>query len=393
MSRLPEPSAWRLIASREISVRARDKGFVISIALCVLGIIAAIAASTFVGDRPRDLVIAGNTDYVHRLAQQGQQLADSTGVPLRISVLDAPDAAAVDEAVRSSEADLGLAHSGPSLTLIGRTELETAGAAVIREAHVQLQLEANAERHEVDVTALLAGSQLPERVLSPGELTPGTIRIVGAVLTAAFYVMSLVFGAAVAQSVLEEKQNRVVEILTALVPIRSLLIGKLVGTAVVSLAQVALFTGAVVAGLSLRDSTLAVPRLGLVSVWFVGLFAVGLMGVNALWAIAGAMATRPEDLQSTATPVSLLLAAVLPVGMFLSGSALTIASFVPVVNVVAMPTRLLAEPVPSWHISLSLGGLVITTGLLILLAETVYRRSLLRTQGRLNLRQALRMQV
>lgn len=61
-----------------------------------------------------------------------------------------------------------------------------------------------------------------------------------------FYLSSILFGMSIAQSVVEEKQNRIVEILASAIPVRQLLIGKVAGNTVLAFAQLTLF---VVAGL------------------------------------------------------------------------------------------------------------------------------------------------
>ena len=44
-----------------------------------------------------------------------------------------------------------------------------------------------------------------------------------------FYMAAIMFGTAIANSVLEEKQNRVVEILATAIPVRQILYGKVLG--------------------------------------------------------------------------------------------------------------------------------------------------------------------
>src|SRR5690606_21276403 len=55
-----------------------------------------------------------------------------------------------------------------------------------------------------------------------------------------FFLSAMTFGSTIAQSVVEEKQTRVVEILLATIPTRVLLAGKIIGTTILALGQVAL---------------------------------------------------------------------------------------------------------------------------------------------------------
>ena len=70
--------------------------------------------------------------------------------------------------------------------------------------------------------------------------------ITGIVLGTLFYMVCLMFGMAIAQSVVEEKQSRIVEIIASAIPLRLLLTGKVLGNTVLAFGQMVLF---VVAGL------------------------------------------------------------------------------------------------------------------------------------------------
>jgi ABC-2 type transport system permease protein len=60
------------------------------------------------------------------------------------------------------------------------------------------------------------------------------------------------------------------------------------------------------------------------------------------------------------------------------------------VSSVAMPVRMLAEDVPLWQPVLSAGLVVLTAVLLVRLGARVYEGSLLRTDRRTSVREALR---
>ncbi|MBV6325801.1 hypothetical protein KVP70_33410, partial [Duganella sp. HSC-15S17] len=55
--------------------------------------------------------------------------------------------------------------------------------------------------------------------------------------------------------------------------------------------------------------------------WFLLFFLVGFFVVACMFAVAGALASRSEDVQSTSQPVVMLVVLVLVVGMSLSGTA------------------------------------------------------------------------
>lgn len=116
------------------------------------------------------------------------------------------------------------------------------------------------------------------------------------------------------------------------------------------------------------------------------------MALSCLWAVAGALASRTEDLQSTQTPVTMLVVLMFFGGLFLDGTARTIASFVPPVSALLIPIRMLDGGVAWWKPLLAMVLLVGFAALLVLAAERVYRRALMQTGGKLSLRQAWRLE-
>ena len=155
-----------------------------------------------------------------------------------------------------------------------------------------------------------------------------------------FYLSSLVFGMTLAGSVVEEKQSRIVEIIATRSRCGSCsrarcsatrsgrgpdgaVRGDRAGRAELHLVRRA-------AADRHRRARL-VPRL----------LPRRLPAIACLWAVAGALATRTEDLQSTSTPITLLLLAIFFGSAFLDGTAQVVASYCRR-SACSMPQRLLA---------------------------------------------------
>ena len=117
-------------------------------------------------------------------------------------------------------------------------------------------------------------------------------------------------------------------------------------------------------------------------------FLVGFLLIACLWAVAGALASRTEDVQSTSTPVTLLLIGIFFGSAFLDGTAQTVMSYVPPASAVLMPQRILEGDTLWWEPVVALVLLLVAAAAVILGAERLYRRSLLQTQGRLSMREA-----
>ncbi|MGD3580285.1 ABC transporter permease, partial [Xanthomonas citri pv. citri] len=107
-----------------------------------------------------------------------------------------------------------------------------------------------------------------------------------------FYMAAIVFGMAIATSVLEEKQNRVVEILATAIPIRQLLYGKVAGNTVLAMVQLALYAGAALLALTFTGTADSVGTLIPASGWFLVFFLAGFLILASAWAMIGSMASR-----------------------------------------------------------------------------------------------------
>ena len=143
-----------------------------------------------------------------------------------------------------------------------------------------------------------------------------------------FMFSAMTFGMQIAQSVVTEKESRIVEILAAAVPIRQLLIGKVVGNSLLALSQVVLIVAAALVGMSFTEYKSMIALVAPVAGWFVLFFLVGFASLACLWAAAGSMATRVQDLSQTTTPLTTIIMLVYIVGMFARGTMAEVLSYV-----------------------------------------------------------------
>jgi len=143
-----------------------------------------------------------------------------------------------------------------------------------------------------------------------------TIAFIGVL---ALYGQLFAYGYWVAAGVVEEKTSRVVEVLLSTVRPSQLLRGKILGIGVLGLLQ--LFTigvvGFVTAELvgTLKFPTAAVSSIAIVLGWFV----LGYFFYASLFTVAGALVSRQEDLQTTMTPLTLLIVASFFIGISATG--------------------------------------------------------------------------
>ncbi|MEV6658841.1 ABC transporter permease [Nocardia fluminea] len=384
---------WRIVAAREIAVKLRDRNFVISTVVTLVVILASLILTGFLSSRPEkiDVAIAGSDTSM--VVETANTLASNAGADVSFVARPVADRTAVEQSVRDDEVDVGLVPADPSgWQLIGKTAEDDNATTYITAAAQQIALQRNAAAAGVSLEELARGAAVTYDVLEKGSIDPGLAKIVSFVFAFLFYLASVLFGMSIAQSVVEEKQNRIVEILASAMPLRQLLIGKVAGNAALAFAQLALFVGAGLVGLAATGKGAQLGQIAGAAGWFIVFFLVGFLALASLWAVAGALATRSEDLQSTSTPLGLLIMIVLFAGIFLTGTARVVGSYVPIMSIVAMPARLADGTAAWWEPFIALALMAIATYGIVVVAEKIYRRSLMQTQARLTMRQALALE-
>lgn len=231
---------------------------------------------------------------------------------------------------------------------------------------------------------------------------------VGLVLSLFIYMFILSYGSMVMQGVMEEKTNRIVEIMVSSVKPYQLMFGKIAGIALVGLSQffiwllmlVSIFSIAGAAfGLSMSgDMPSTVPQSmpatdemellmvlqGMDFVQIVVLFILYFIGgyllFASLFAAIGASINEQQDSQQFMMPVIIIFVFALYAGMFSmenpDGPLALWCSFIPFTSPVVMMVRIPFD-IPLWQILLSLLLLYGTSALIIWLSARIYRVGIL----------------
>ena len=208
------------------------------------------------------------------------------------------------------------------------------------------------------------------------------------------YLQLITYGIAVASGVVEEKASRVIEVLLATVRPRAILAGKILGIGALGLLQLAVTA---VVGLAAASASGAIEldsgdvgTLAVVLVWFL----FGYLLWSSLYAIAGVMVSRQEDLQSSTTVLTVLLV----IGYLLAfpsiddpdGGLAVVTSLVPLFSPIIMPLRVALGEASALEIAASLGLLIVAIAVLVPLGARIYERSVLRMGKPMKLREAWR---
>jgi ABC-2 type transport system permease protein len=379
--------AWTLVARREVATKLVDRTFLVGTVLTLALIVGFVVVQALLSDRATDhdlVATASAAPMADAVAAQATDLDDKVGV----TVVRVPDDGAAETALREGEADAWLTIRDGSWVLVGRDDvprdLEEVTATVVRDT----MLAENASAAGTSVQALTAGTVLTSDVLIGDAEQRDFAQAMGFALAFLFYLSSVVFGTTLANSVVEEKQSRIVEIIATKIPVRQLLAGKVLGNTALAVGQMALYAALGLIGLGFTSFGSFLPSVTGALGWFLVFFLVGFLLIACLWAVAGALASRTEDVQSTSTPVTLLLLAIFFGSTFLEGTAQTVLSYVPPASAVLMPQRIIEGDALWWEPVVALALLLVAAGAVVLGAERLYRRSLLQTQGRLSVRQA-----
>lgn len=383
---------WRIVTAREIAVKLRDRNFIISTLTTLAIFVIAFGVSFLLSGRESTTTVAVATPGASAVVDSARAASDTPDSPapsVSLETRELPDAAAVEEAVRSGDVDVGLVGEAGQWSLMSENGADPAVSGAIGAAVTAEALATNAAAAGTSVEELYAGTTVQERVLDDSGPDEAVTFIAPLVYGMLFYLAAILFGYAISNSVVEEKQSRIVEILAAAIPLRQLLVGKVVGATVLAVAQMALFVVVGVVGISFTDYSDLLPQVAGASLWYLAFFVVGFVALACLFAVAGAISTRAEDVQTTASPLLMIIMVAAFGGMFVQDLARVIASYVPIMSVVAMPSRLAEGSAAWWEPILSLLVTALFAVVTIIVAERVYRRSLMQTGGKLSYRQAL----
>lgn len=349
-----------LVAEREIGSKLRSKAFLISTGILLVLALAGILLSGFAS--------SNSADEKTPVAATSQTAAAVSAVP-NVTVTEVADQAAAEELVRSEEVDAAVI---PGENPSGYTII------ALKDAPGSL------------VSAL---SQSPEvMILDPATTNPLLRYFIAIGFGLVFMMAAATFGGTIAQSVVEEKQTRVVEVLLSAIPARTLLAGKVIGNTVLAMGQILALAAVATIGLIITGQNEILATLGAPIIWFAVFFLFGFILLASMFAAAASMVSRQEDIGSTTTPITMLIMApyILVIVFNDNPLVLTIMSYVPFSAPVGMPMRLFVGEAQWWEPLLSLVILLASCVAAIVIGAKIYENSLLRMGSRVKLAEALR---
>lgn len=293
----------------------------------------------------------------------------------------------------------------PSATA-GREELEAKrvdALVLLRDDRLLFRAEVNEEVAAVADTAvrtlrrrLPPAPELTAVTLEPAASEPSDAEVMVAIFGAGLLLMTLsIYGQWVLAGVVEEKSNRVVELVLATVRPRHLMAGKVIGIGLLGLAQLTLVAG-LTAGLLLAGVFDAPAALGGSVALVVPWFALGFALYAVAYAAAGALASRQQDASAAGQPVTMALVATYFVGYATltaapNGALAHALTIFPVTAPLVLPARNALVGVPLWEHALAVALILGAIYALVRIAGRIYAQGLLHTGARLDPRAAWRL--
>ena len=241
--------------------------------------------------------------------------------------------------------------------------------------------------------------------------------ILGMVLTFIIYMFIIMYGAMVMQGVMEEKTNRIIEVMISSVKPFDLMMGKIIGIGFVGLTQVFLwgilttilvsvsifFFGGSTSPEEVMNAQMAAQGMneisagsseinlqiqeiinsinfGMIGSCFVLYFIGGYLLYAALFAAIGSALEQQEDSQQFMTPIMLLMVFSLYAGIYSmnnpDGPLAFWCSMIPFTSPIVMMVRLPFD-IPIWELLLSFALLFVTAVFIVWFSAKIYRVGIL----------------
>jgi ABC-2 type transport system permease protein len=383
-----------IVAKNEFMQRVRSRWFVFTTLLgpiALVGFFAVIGFASFKamqgGDRTVVFLdesgrLAGNlekagTERLHFV--EGDEPADT----LRARVLDGTYAGFLRIPADISRGDIEARYYSVEG---GVSDLRLDLQSIMRDGVRSIRLEDQNVSQEVYdiINANVSVDMIKLSETGEDEGSSAAYAIVGGIMGFLIYISLLVYGSVVMQGVIQEKMNRVVEIVVSSVRPFQLLMGKVLGIGAMGLVQMmfwavliaagTVFSGTIVslfvdpASMNLPETAsqqeilaaadFTVPNLGPdVFIWFVLFFLFGFLLYATLFAAVGSAVDQQQDAQGIMLPVMMpIIISIVFLQAVIEAPNSTLAvvlSLIPFTSPIPMVVRIAMIDVPVWQVLLS----------------------------------------
>lgn len=377
------------VAKREMAVALKTKSVVIMMLLLIIGAIATpIIIDLLSGgdDEPDSVAVVGMEADAFADSGLETQAADD-----RDSAVQLIDAGDVDAAlVPANDEGWELLANGTASATISSTVNQVVAAQAQAEALNTLNIDPQ------ELAAATPSAEVTAVDLETDEASEEQMGNVAIVLIAAIVVVFsiMTFAGLIGGRVTEEKSSRVVEIILSTVRPVDFLAGKVIGNTIIGLLGTSLILAGGVASLAFTGAASEIQLdYGLIAALLVGEI-LGLLFFGSLYAAAGSMVQRTEDLQSTQMPILLIVFATMYVPMFgwtnLDATWMQVMGWVPPVSMLVAPLQVAGGNMSWLGLAGSYAVLAVVTALILIVVARIYRRAILNNGKKMTWRQVLK---
>jgi ABC-2 type transport system permease protein len=212
--------------------------------------------------------------------------------------------------------------------------------------------------------------------------------LVGMLMSVLLLVPSFVYGVEVMRGIIQEKSDRVVEVLISSMSSSQLLIGKVAGLAAVGLTQIfawliffaalAGFGGAVATTLGVDVTQFIHPMF---FVYFLVFFILGYLTNVCVYAVAGSACNTDKEAQQLIAPIQMVM--MLPWFMMMAiitnpeGGMAVGFSLAPVFGPMVMFVRTMVSDPPLWHVAVCIAVSAVTISIFLYVTAKIFRVGIL----------------
>jgi len=401
-----------LIIQREYFTRVKGKGFIISTLLAPIFLLAVFLVPLLLGNfessssETRYVLVDETGTIADRMLQMNPNRYEvRTNVnidELRNETLNGAINGYIllPEGLLDGSRNAELFNTGSGgITLLG--EVRDNMRSAVREE----LLARTAVTDEIKAIFDLRPGLDSKRISAEGdsEVNEGVSFIIAYIMGFAIYMAMFSYGALIMQSVLEEKTNRIMEIIVSSAKPMELLLGKVVGIVALGLTQItiwfiafsgitavvgpiALMMGAgvpdasavAVPGTTTPGADFAVPEIS-AGIWlfFAVFYVLGFLMYGGIFAAVGAAADSPQDTQQLALPIYIPI--MIPIFLMMPvitdphSSLAVISSMIPFFSPILMMGRIAVTDVPLWQSLGSIALMIVTFLALMWMSGKIYR--------------------
>ena len=220
------------------------------------------------------------------------------------------------------------------------------------------------------------------------------VMVVSVITVIVMFIAILAYGQWIAYGVVEEKANRVAELILGAITPAQLLTAKMLALGGLGLVQMTLVAGAGLGTASMLNQFDVPDAAGSAWAWSAFWFVLGFAFYGSVYAAAGSLAADSQEAGSVITPLNILPGLGYGVGViaFSSGAEMVsrIMSLVPFWTPMLMPGRIASGDVETWELILATALMIVATAVVVRLGARIYLGGITQATRNVSWRQALR---